>query len=140
MEIHRGSSDTQIYQFHSSYQTPLADATSYYVGGSVFSITTASFSGIDFLKAGTVTSINLKMYVWYGGSNETSTISFRLNDSSNTTISSAVDCDDAWTLQDFTITPNIAVVAGDYFEILWVTPTWATNPDGALIWGTVLVE
>lgn len=66
------------------------------------------------------------------GSVESSTFSLRLNNTTDTTISSAVV---------FNATPYsfsntalaIAVTAGDYINVKWVTPAWATNPTGIYI-------
>ena len=52
---------------------------------------------------------------------------FRLNDTTDTTVSAAVT--NTVLVSAFNGTGlSIAVTAGDYFEIKWVTPTWTTNP------------
>jgi hypothetical protein len=66
------------------------------------------------------------------GSAENSTFSLRLNDTTDTTISSVVT---------FNATPfsfsntalAIAVTAGDFINIKWATPAWVTNPTGVYI-------
>src|SRR5207248_2923792 len=91
-------------------------------------------------KAGTVKII----YVYFSvfsvlGSNETSTINFRLNNTTDTVISSVTKQDAA--AQVFSNTAlSITVAQGDYFEFKWVTPTWATNPTGLRIAGWVYIE
>lgn len=56
-----------------------------------------------------------------------STLEFRLNNTSNTTITSTLALTSA--TNSFSNTGlSISVVAGDYLWIKWTTPTWATNP------------
>ena len=63
---------------------------------------------------------------------EDSTMSFRLNDTTDTTISSAVK----FSASPFSFSNtalSIAVTAGDYFNIKITTPAFATNPVGVYI-------
>lgn len=117
-----------------------ADATTYYFGGSFGGAmgTVGGVRRIIFPRAGTVTRIHLVFQV-VAGSNETSTISFRLNDTTDTTISSTVDLSASPAIVSNTAL-SIAVIAGDYFEIKWVTPTWVTNPTAVTISGVVFIS
>jgi hypothetical protein len=118
-----------------SYQVPAgfassspADATTYYFGAfpHVALGTTAAINRLYLLRAGTVVGADVSIYCT-SGSNEQSTISFRLNNTTDTTISSVVDLSSAvFHVQNTAL--SIAVAVGDYFEIKWLTPTWATNP------------
>ena len=105
-----------------------ADATTYYFGGAFTNalITTAAIRRLYIPKSGTIKAA----YVTFSqtaGTAETSTISIRLNNTTDTAISAAITNDAAVTTFNNTGL-SIAVVAGDYIEIKWVTPTWATNP------------
>jgi hypothetical protein len=106
-----------------------ADATTYYYGVLANAIqTTEGNSKLVISKAGTITRIDLiSTNTGTLGSNETSTVSFRLNATTDTTITSALVTNT--TLSTYAATGlSIVVAAGDTFEIKWVTPTWATNP------------
>ncbi len=107
-----------------------ADATTYYFGAfATRNITvTPDINRIYIPKTGTVTSAYIGINIAGTlGSNETSTMSFRLNNTTDTTLSSSITT--TAVLNTFNVTGlSIAVSAGDYFEVKWVTPTWATNP------------
>lgn len=115
-----------------------ADATTYYFGswdGLGIGPTNDS-RRVYFQRAGKVTKIDVYLRVGSTGSGETSTMSFRLNDTTDTTISSAIEANS--TNEHFTNTAlSISVAVGDYFEIKWVSPTWVTNPTG--VYGIVRV-
>ena len=107
-----------------------ADATTYFFGSRPTSaiLTSGAITRIYIPRAGVVKAV----YLYFSnsstlGSNETSTVNFRLNNTTDTTISSAVTNDSVSTAFSNTAL-SITVAAGDYFEIKWVTPTWATNP------------
>jgi hypothetical protein len=123
----------------SANNTP-ADATTYYFGshpGTALA-TTAQRRKINIPCPGTVTRIAL-FITCVAGSNEQSTMSFRLNDTTDTAITTTLD------LSGNPVEVNnnslgIAVAAGDYFEIKWVTPTWATNPTAVSVTAQVWIE
>jgi hypothetical protein len=118
-----------------------ADATTYFIGGhfgTTILTTTANTLRVYFPKAGTIKAI----YVTFTqgvGTNEASTISFRLNDTTDTQISAAVDNSAAQTTVSNT-SLSIAVAQGDFGHIKWVTPTWVTNPTGLRIFVSIYVE
>jgi len=108
------------------------DATTYYIGsrfGNTLA-TSAVANRIYIPRAGKIKAC----YAFFfngtsNGSNEASTISIRLNNTTDTTVSTAVD--NSATSNVFSKTDlDITVAAGDYIELKWVTPTWATNPVG----------
>jgi len=126
------------FQFSSASFGPV-DATTYYLGAqpTVTPGVVASGRRIYIPRAGTVTSVYI-VFTGTTGSSETSTVSFRLNNTTDTTISSSVDLSASPAVYSNTAL-SIAVAAGDYFEIKWVTPTWVTNPTGTLIHGVVFI-
>lgn len=110
-----------------------ADATTYYMGAFALApTTTATSRWLTIPRAGTITRIDIIIFNNGGtqGTNETSTISLRLNNTTDTTITSSFDANDAAGLVSlFNNTAlSIAVAEGDHIEIKWVTPTWSTNP------------
>jgi hypothetical protein len=106
-----------------------ADATTYYLGSLYGSAlhTTATGSATYIPRDGTITSIQLWVRVAGTlGSAETSTMSLRLNNTTDTTISTGVLCNAI--AQHLAATVSVAVTTADYIEIKWVSPTFATNP------------
>jgi hypothetical protein len=129
-------------QAGSSANLSPADATTYYYGcfNSIAAGTTAARARCYIPKAGTVTAIYGNFWVATTlGTAETSTISFRLNNTTDTAISAAVVANAAATTFSNTGL-SIAVAAGDYFELKWVTPTWVTNPTAVRLSVVVYIE
>ena len=120
--------------FSSAVWSPV-DATTYYGGDrpSLSTTTTAAISRLYTPFAGTITRCDV--FVANDGtlgSGETSTLSIRLNNSTDTTVSSAITTNA--TANIFRNTSlSIAVDTTDYIEFKWVTPTWATNPTSVRI-------
>jgi hypothetical protein len=121
-----------------------SDATTYYIGSQlgVAPASNAGFTRIYVPHAGVVVGVYISIVVaGTNGTSETSTISIGVNNSSFTTVSSAVTADGGASPTTFSNTAlGIAVVAGDYLEIRWVTPTWATNPLSVRLNGTIAVR
>ena len=119
-----------------------ADATTYYVSGVGGSAAVAiQGTGKVFIPlAGTVKRIDSNVAVSGTlGTTETSTLSFRLNNTTDTTITTGLQ--NNATNQPYAATGlSIAVAVGDYFEIKWVTPTWVTNPTGVSFSTSVYIE
>lgn len=117
-----------------------ADATTYYMGGLFVNnpLTTEGVSRIVVPKSGVVRRIDLRIVnTGTAGSAETSTVSFRLNATTDTTITSSFVTNAAGSFSNAAL--GITVAAGDFFEIKWVSPTWATNPTTVTIHGVVFV-
>lgn len=119
-----------------------ADAQTLYFGGLVSrpETGTAASARVYIPRGGNVTKIYIGMQVaGVLGTTETSTMSFRLNNTSDTSISAGIRCDATPAFFSNTAL-SIAVAAGDYFEIKWVTPTWVTNPTNVRTWVDVYIE
>jgi hypothetical protein len=117
------------------------DATTYFIGGSFSSaIGGAGNSRIYFPKAGTIRSIRV-FFANPGtlGTNEQSTISIRINDTTDHVISSTVVNNATQTLASNSAMA-VKVANTDFFELKWVTPTWGTKPTLVRINATVYVE
>lgn len=122
--------DSGAYVLEAQFaSTSPADATTYFFGP-FFSAVMGTTSGnhrVYIPRAGVITRVDLFMS-GTAGSSETSTISVRLNDTTDTTITSILN------LSTFPVyvtnAISITVAAGDWVNIKWLTPTWVTNPTG----------
>lgn len=130
-------------QFSAASFNPV-DATTYHIGGNYQDAGTAAAAAdlvrIYIPKAGTIKYANFFIHVNTAlGSSETSTVSIRINNTTDVTISAGVKCDAA--TQNFSNTAlATAVVQNDYIEIKWVCPTWVTNPTAVRISGSIYIE
>ena len=115
-----------------------ADATTYVFG--MVATTAYNVARVYIPRAGTLKAVYISIYVAGTlGSAETSTVSFRLNDTTDTTITTGAKCDA--TAQAYNSTGmSVSVAAGDSFVIKWVTPTWTTNPTNVLFTFTAYFE
>lgn len=104
-----------------------ADATTYYINDYQFT-TSATLSRMYIPRAGKIIKANIfGIVAGTLGTAETSTIAIRLNNTTDTTISSTLVCN----ATPFVITNSalgIAVAENDYISVKWTTPTWVTNP------------
>jgi len=108
-----------------------SDSTTYYIqdqnaltGATATSALTRYYIPIDC----TLKSVYLNVRVSGTlGTSETSTVSVRLNNTSNTTITSALTMDGA-SLYFNNTAMSLALVQGDYIDFIIATPAWVTNP------------
>lgn len=120
-----------------------ADNTSYYFGAHPYLSlgSTAADRRLYIPRAGIITAVDVYMAVTGTGSNETSTLSIRLNNTSNTTVTSLIALNTS-PYHELKTGLTLAIAAGDYIEMLWATPAggWATNPTGVFGWVQILME
>ena len=118
-----------------------ADSTTYYFGGLPFAPVTGALNRPLWVpRAGTVKAVYGSVIAAVAGSNENTTLSFRLNDTTDTTVTSTLELSAAGLRTDFNNAAlGIAVVAGDYFTFKWATPAWVTNPTTVTFSGVVFV-
>jgi hypothetical protein len=118
-----------------------SDSTTYY-----FSFVPCVWAGYDgagqrrcyFPKAGNIKIANVSFFQ-SAGSNETSSIYLRINNTTNYLISDAFTNDSRIT----GVTNNnldIPILENDYCEIKWVAPAWVTNPTGIYGSATILID
>lgn len=88
--------------------------------------------------AGTITAAYVDFQQGVFGTTETSTVSIRLNNTSDTTISSSVQNNTARTVVSNTGL-SISVSAGDYISIKWATPSWSFPPGNIRMSATVMM-
>jgi len=129
------------FQGYTAGLNPLDGAT-YYNGCRTYTAlnTTAAISRCYIPVAGTITVADLYVHVAGTlGSSNAATVSVRLNNTTDTTISAAVTT--TAVSQVFSNTGlSIAVAAGDYIELKWVSPTWTTNPTTVNWFGDVFIQ
>lgn len=120
-----------------------ADATTYYFGNfySLAPGTTAQTRRIYIPKGGIITACNLFVVSTGAGTSEQSTISIRLNNSTDTTLTSILDLSATSVIISES---NLSIVVADnytdYIEMKWVTPTWVTNPTGVFFTGNIFID
>lgn len=110
-----------------SVTTP-ADATTYYNQYGSANSTSESFGRLYIAIPGTITAVYINAFTsGTVGTTETGTLAFRVNNTTDNTISSAIVHDSG--VHNYTVSGlNIPLIAGDYFTPKFTTPTWATNP------------
>lgn len=117
------------------------DSTTYFMSNSTFSsfLTSGAASTRMYIpQDGTITKV-------YGAitcqttvsSAQNATLSLRLNNTTDTTITNTYQLTAA--SNPFGATVSIPVVAGDYVEFKFVAPVYTTNPQGVSFTGSVLV-
>lgn len=88
-------------------------------------------------RAGVLRRVYFTSNPFTTGSSETSTLSIRVNATTDTTITSTA----AFNAAPFTASNTamtVSLSAGDYITVKWVTPAWVTNPTNitmmAMLW------
>ena len=114
-----------------------ADGTTYYIDLGAHRTTDAN-ARIYIPRAGKIIAAYVRFLNGGTGTTETSTVSIRLNSTSDTAISSSVVNNSANTIYNNTAL-SIAVSAGHYISIAWTTPTWVTNPTSVTVDGVVFI-
>ncbi len=106
-----------------------ADGTTYYFGAlaSLAPSTTGATRRIYIPRAGIITAAYISFVLGGTGTTETSTLSLRLNNTSDTTLNSSMTMNGASFIANTTAI-SVTVATGDYVECKWVCPTWVTNP------------
>lgn len=123
-----------------AYNFNPADATTYYWGG-LFPAAPGTTDGtrrIYIPRGGTLKRIYLT-FTCAPGSSETSTLYVRVNSTTDYTISSTFALD-ANPKIAFNTSLSIPLSTGDYIEIKWITPTWATNPTAVSVNAIAWIE
>lgn len=125
--------------FYGNTQSSPADATTYYFGNAPAQAidTNATWYRIYVPKAGKIKAVYGNLHTGgAAGSGESSSIYVRINNTTDVTVTTSLTTNSV--SNPFNATGlSTAVSAGDYLEIKWVTPTWASNPTN--IRGSVVV-
>lgn len=117
------------------------DATAYYFG-SLWTYAPTNSDGAQkvFIPVSGVldrVDISVTIITTYG-STELSSIYLRKNGTTDYLLSSVFNLSGNAAVNKTGLT--VSVTAGDYVEIKWITPTWATNPAGLLVNATIHVS
>lgn len=123
--------------------TDYADSTSYFFG-SIYDQGAATGGAVRRVYvpvAGKI--IAVYGFVLVGGTtatNENSTLSIRLNDTTDTEVTDALKFDAVSTTNFNKTSLSITVAAGDFIEMKLETPAFSTNPTVVFLHGTLVVE
>ena len=118
--------------------SPGDGATSYFGTLPKAPITTPAVSKVYIRQAGTIKRAEIYCFSGTAGTAEAWPISIRLNNTTDTLIASLSVSAQERVYSNTNL--NIAVVAGDYFEIKMVNPTWGTNPLTTIFGGYIYIE
>lgn len=118
-----------------------ADATTYYFGSALNTASTVDGDArLSMPKAGNIKAIFITVTNQGTiGSGQTSSIYFRLNQTTDTLITSSFVTNAVVGVFSNT-SLNIAVAQNDTFEIKWITPNWSTNPTNVRFTVTLYIE
>lgn len=115
-----------------------ADSTTYYWGRSASFVAVQGRTRIYVPVACTMKRI-YGVFTQVAGSNEASTLSLLINGITAIQITNALDL--SGTVTTFSKTNlNQALSEGDYFELMWDTPAWVTNPTTVRTTADIWVE
>lgn len=101
-------------------------------------VTVASTSKVHIRKAGTLKMANIYCYSGTGGTAETWSMYIRVNNTTDYLIESISTSVNERIFDNSLL--SIPLIAGDYFEIKVVNPTWVTNPLTSIMGGYVYIE
>lgn len=101
-------------------------------------VTTAGTSKVTIRKPGTIKIAEIYCYSGTAGTNESWSLYIRKNNTTDTLIATVGAATNERIFSNAAL--SIAMVAGDYFEIKAVNPTWATNPLTTIFGGYVYLE
>jgi hypothetical protein len=115
--------------------TNFADSTTYYIGlGGYLASTIANTRNVYVPFTSTLTNVLMTAGASNAASTQDTTVYFRLNNTTDTLLSSTVkfsggNAQANGTILSYSISGlSVSVNAGDFFEIKLVTPVWTTNP------------
>jgi hypothetical protein len=101
-------------------------------------VTAAATSKVHVRKAGTIKMANIYSYSGTAGTAEAWSCYIRKNNTTDYLIATLSVATNERIFTNSSL--NIAMAAGDYFEIKMVNPTWATNPLTFVPAGYVYIE
>ena len=121
-----------------------ADSTTYYLrtnGIPTIGATASTiFTRLAIPKTGTIKAVyGIVEVLGTLSSGENATVAIRLNDTTTTNITTTVETNAIY--NNFGAgNASIAVTAGDFIDVLFITPTWVTDPTTVRISATVYIE
>ncbi len=116
-----------------------ADAATIYFGNLPKApVTTGGISKVYIPRSGVIKRAEIYCYSGTAGTNQAWSGYIRLNNTTDTLIATLSVATSERVFSNSSL--NIAVVAGDYFEIKFINPTWATNPLTTIFGGYIYIE
>jgi len=130
------------YCLHAEFAVALnpADSTAVYWGslGALGATTGATLRKLFIPRAGKIIAVYGYAITTAPGTGENNTIAVRLNDTTSTTVTSTLVLDAS--LKNFSNDAlGIAVAAGDFIEMVFTPPAYATNPTGVYMTCEILI-
>ncbi len=101
-------------------------------------VTTANISKVYIPRAGVIKRAEIYCYSGTAGTNQAWSGYIRLNNTTDTLIATLSLATSERVFSNSSLA--ISVVAGDYFEIKFINPTWATNPLTTIFGGYIYIE
>lgn len=117
----------------------VADGITYYAGPAAILATAYASSQGRVPKAGTVKAVQLIIRSETAGTSEAVSAYFRLNDTTDTTLSTSIDMSSA-NVNLYVTGLSVAVTTSSTWAIKIVAPTWVTNPLSVRVGGFVYIE
>ncbi len=137
-----GSGDLTTLGYTLSVQaltsSPADGATIYFGNLPKAPVTTAAISKVYIPRAGTIKRAEIYCYSGTAGTNQAWSGYVRLNNATDTLIATLSVGTNERVFSNSAL--SIAVVAGDYFEIKFINPTWPTNPATTIFGGYIYIE
>lgn len=118
--------------------SPSDGATIYFGNLPKAPVTTANISKVYIPRAGVIKRAEIYCYSGTAGTNESWSGYIRLNNTTDTLIQTRAVNTSERVFSNSSLA--ISVVAGDYFEIKFINPTWATNPLTTIFGGYIYIE
>jgi hypothetical protein len=101
-------------------------------------VTTAGISKVYIPRSGVIKRAEIYCYSGTAGTNQAWSGYIRLNNTTDTLIATLSVATSERVFSNSSL--NIAVVAGDYFEVKFINPTWATNPLTTIFGGYIYID
>jgi PKD repeat protein len=118
--------------------SPLDSVTNYFGNRPIAPTTTAGINKVFIPTTGTIERVEIYDYSGTAGTNQAYSYYIRINNANDYLIATLSVATNERRFSNSAI--NIAVNAGDYFEIKRVHPVWATNPAANFVGGYVVVN
>ena len=127
-----------VYTVQALTSSPADGATNFFGNMPKAPVGTGAISKVAIQKAGVIRMAEIYCYSGTAGTNEAWSLYVRLNASTDYLIATVSAATNERIFANNAM--NIPVVAGDFFEIKMVNPTWATNPLTTIFGGNITVE
>jgi hypothetical protein len=101
-------------------------------------VTTAAISKVYIPRTGSIKRAEIYCYSGTAGTSENWSCYIRLNNSTDTLVQTIGAATNERRFNNSSL--SISVVAGDYIEIKFINPTWATNPLTTIFGGYIYIE